>query len=191
MKKIITFGICLCLMLVFFVGYQNGDKHVIDSAKLLEFKSAEEVVNNSELIVKVTKISEKPIAFDLGNGHYDNLTLSDVEIEKVIKPMQGKEINRGDVITIVESEWTDPNTKIIHHLENYSKMKEGKKYTLYLGYNIDYDNYYPVGLLYGKVPVDTSEKNFYGDFKDSISRVLSNNCNRINKYAYEYSTKAA
>lgn len=164
MKKIIIFGVCLSLLLAFFTGCQNVEKHVIDSAKLPHFKSAEDVINNSELIVKVSKISEEPVSYDIGEGKYDNLTLSNVKIEKVIKPMKGKDINKGDVIKIVESEWTDAEG-VIHHTENYSKMAADKKYTLYLGYNPDVDNYYPIGLLYGKVPVDPSEKNFYGDFK--------------------------
>lgn len=172
MKKIIIFGVCLCFILTFFIGCQNVEKHVIDSAKLPEFKSAEDVINNSELIVKVSKISEEPVSYDLGDGKYDNFTLSSVKIEKVIKPMEGKDINKGDVIKIVESEWTDAEGAI-HHIENYSKMGNDKKYTLYLGYNPDVDNYYPIGMLYGKVPVDSSEKKFYGDFKnDHIEGVI-------------------
>lgn len=69
-------------------------------------------------------------------------------------------------LIVVESEWTDAENRIIHHVENYSKMAVDKKYTLYLGYNPKVDNFYPIGLLYGKVPVDPSEKNFYGNFKN-------------------------
>lgn len=166
MKKLIFFSILLCFVIVAFAIYQPGNKHVIDSAKLPEFKSAEEVVSNSELIVKVRKVNEKPVAYDLGDGHFDNFTLSVLEIEKVIKPIVGKELSQGDLVTVLESEWTESKTNIVHHLENYSKMKNQKTYILYLGYNAEADNYYPVGLLYGKVPVDASEKNFYGDFKN-------------------------
>lgn len=172
MKKIIIFSFCLCFVLAFFTGCQNVEKHVIDSAKLPHFKSTEDVINNSELIVKVSKISEEPVSYDLGDGKYDKLTLSNVKIEKVIKPMEGKDIKKGDIIKIVESEWTDAQG-VIHHTENYSKMGIDKKYILYLGYNPEVENYYPIGLLYGKVPVDSSEKNFYGDFKnDHIKSVI-------------------
>lgn len=87
--------------------------------------------------------------------------------------MQGESLDVGDEIWIVESEWTDKETGLIHHTENYSKMTENTKYRLYLGYNPDVDNYYPVGLLYGKVPMDTKEKKFYGDFNnDHIKNVV-------------------
>jgi hypothetical protein len=45
--------------------------------------------------------------------------------------MDGKKINIGDTIFVVESEWTDAENRIIHHVENYSKMAVDKKYTLY------------------------------------------------------------
>lgn len=173
MKRTIIFGACLCLALVFFAGYHNEYKHVVDSAKLPYFSSGEDVKNDSELIVEVSKISEEPVSYDIGDGHHDNLTLSNVKIEKIIKQMEGKALDKGDVIKIVESEWTDETNHVIHHTENYSKMNTDNKYTLYLGYNSDADNYYPIGLLYGKVPVDTSEKNFYGEIKsDHIKRVM-------------------
>ena len=53
-------------------------------------------------------------------------------------------------------------------------MTESKKYRLYLRYNTEDDNYYSVGVLYGKVPLDdTIERNFYGDFKsDHIKGII-------------------
>lgn len=176
MKKLIILGVSFCLAVALFIGYNglgNESKHVIDSAKLLYFDSAKDVKSNSELIVEVSKIGEKPVSYDLGEGLYDNLTLSNVKIEKVIKPLQNKKLDVGDEIWIVESEWTDKETGVIHHTENYSKMTDNKSYRLYLGYNPDVDNYYPVGLLYGKVPMNTMEKNFYGDLKnDHIKSVV-------------------
>lgn len=174
MKKFAILTVGLCLMLFAFIGYQHPTKHAIDPAKLMEFNSAKEVIDNSALIVKVRKISEKPVAYDLGNGGSDRLTLTEVEIEKVIKPMEGKVLNNGDKITIVEAEYADSKTGIIHHIENYMKMVTNKKYTLYLGYNKEVDNYYVVGLLYGKIPEDTKEKLFYGDMSiKKINEVIS------------------
>lgn len=80
----------------------------------------------------------------------------------------------GDEIFIVESQWTDKEARVIHHIAHYSKMADNKQYRLYLRYNSDVDNYYPVGLLYGKVPIDTMEKNFYGDFNnDHIKSIIA------------------
>lgn len=173
MKKLIVPVICLCICFVVFLKYSNQleYEHVIDSAKLPGYSTAEEVKENSALIVLVKKISEEPIAYKLDEGHYDNFTLSTVRVEEVIKPVPGKEISKGDVITVIESEWTDDKEKVIHHLENYKKMETMKKYTLYLGYNEEVENYYPIGLLYGKIAEDVKEEDFYGEMKNE--QVLS------------------
>ena len=45
---------------------------------------------------------------------------------------------------------------IVHHTEGYVKMQSDKVYTLCLGYNDMGENsqFYPIGLLYGKIPHD-------------------------------------
>lgn len=93
MKKLIILGVSLCFAVALFIGYSgfnNENKYVVDSAKLPHFGDAKEVKDSSDLIVEVSKISEKPVSYDLGEGCSDNLTLSNVKIEKVIKPMEGK-----------------------------------------------------------------------------------------------------
>ena len=42
-----------------------------------------------------------------------------------------------------------------------------------MGYNSEVDNYYPVGLLYGKIPMDTAENVFYGELNnDKIKTIV-------------------
>ena len=173
-RVIISVGICLVLSLVVGISsYVNRETHVIDHAKLFQYSSVDDVERASDLIVEVQKIDEKPITYNLGEGHYDNLTLSKVKIEKVVKPFSEKKLSQGDTIWIVESQWSDEKNRVVHHTENYLKMAVNKEYRLYLGYNSEVDNYYPVGLLYGKIPMDTAENVFYGELNnDKIKTIV-------------------
>lgn len=169
MKKYILVSIVIVIALLAQIGIINQDasyEHVIHSAKLPYFANANEVIEESELIVEVIKLSEEAIAYPLADGLTDHFTISNVEVKKIIKLMDGKDIKKGDILEILESEWVDLEAKKIHHLEGYTKMKSNKKYTLYLGYNQEVDNYYPVGLLYGKIPNDEKEEKFYGDHQN-------------------------
>ena len=168
MRKSI-FGICICVILTVFIACDHSNStpaetHIIDSVKLIEFSDAEAVYNNSELVVRVEKVSEEPIAYSPGEGHYDRFTLSSVKILNVINQREDFTYKIGDVIRILESEWSD-DEGVIHHTSHYLKMTKGKIYTLYLGYNSEVDNFYPTGLLYGKIPEDENEAVFYGDFE--------------------------
>ncbi|MDF1617918.1 hypothetical protein [Petrocella sp. FN5] len=168
MKRILSFSFVVLLLLSgLFLYNGKGYDHVIDSAKLVSYSSADEVVENSDLVVVVNKLSDESVSYDLGDNHFDNFTLSKVEIKKIIKPSENKILSKGDVIEILESEWVDEEAKVVHHLENYKKMEKGKSYTLYLGYNEEVDNYYPIGLVCGKIPSDANEKMFYGDFQNT------------------------
>lgn len=82
-------------------------------------------------------------------------------------------MSQGDTIWIVESQWSDEKNRVVHHTENYLKMAVNKEYRLYSGYNSEVDNYYPVGLLYGKIPMDTAENVFYGELNnDKIKTIV-------------------
>ena len=64
-------------------------------------------------------------------------------------------------------------------------MAVDRNYTLYLGYNVDADNYYPIGLLYGKVPVDSEEVNFYGNFENEHIMKVVKELRRIQNKSFE------
>jgi len=175
-KYAIILGIFLIVVFICSVSFinLNSNKHIITSAKIPNFDSISEMEQNSNLIVIVKKTNEEPVSYNLGEGHFDNFTISNVTIEKVIKPMSGKNLKKGDVIQILESEWQDKTTKSVYHTEGYTKMINSKKYTLFLGYNVEVNNYYPIGLLYGKIPNDKNEKLFYGDYKnEKIEKLIS------------------
>ena len=136
--------------------------HVVHPAKLLLYSDAQAVCDDSALIVRVRKINEEPLSYDLGEGHVDRFTLSRVEILDVYAQAEGFACSKGDNISILESEWYNEAERTINHTEAYTKMQEGKIYRLYLGYNREVDNFYPIGLLYGKVPEDSGEAVYYG-----------------------------
>lgn len=173
-KKFFVLTIFAIALVCISTFHNNKYTHVIDSAKLPQFDNLSQVVENSDLIVMVEKVDDTPVSYQLSENHYDNHTLSTVMISKVIKPMENHTYSKGDIIQILESEWIDEENKIIHHVENYAKMKDNKKYILCLGYNSSVDNFYPIGLLYGKLPIDESENPFYGEVKNGyVQSVLS------------------
>jgi hypothetical protein len=176
MKKYLSVSIVLVIALfaILLINKQEAsNEHVMDSAKLPYYANAKEVFLDSALIIEAIKLSEEAISYPLGDGITDDFTISYVEVKKVIKTMDGKEIKEGDILQILESEWVDAKARQVHHVEGYTKMKDKKKYTLYLGYNETVDNYYPVGLLYGKIPFDEKEDKVYGGQLDPhISKVV-------------------
>ena len=148
--------------------------HIVDFAKIISYDTAQDVIADSVLIVEVTKLREEPFSQDLGYGAAEHFTLSHVQVNQVIRPMDRSAIKAGDELRILESEWTDPLApQIIHHTEGYVKMTVQKDYTLYLGHNKGNDTFYPLGLLYGKIPHDPEEAVIWGDTLDpQIASVL-------------------
>jgi hypothetical protein len=184
MKKFILGVVIVCVILTGFTIHNIvfDEIHIVGSAKLPYYGDAEAVADVSELIVSARKLDEKPVAYDMGEGRYDNFTLSRVEIIAVYKQTEDLHYKSGDMISILESEWYNPSDRVVHHTENYTKMKDSKAYILYLGHNPDVDNFYPVGLLYGKLPEDGNEPIFYGDANKyaHISEVI----NELQKLKY-------
>lgn len=141
--------------------------HVVDSGKIITYDNADQVIENSTLIVEVTKVSEEAYSIPLENGRSDNFTISLVKVNTLIKQDKDHNVQIGDTIKILESEWIDPIAKnMVHHTEGYVKMKPNKGYFLYLGYNESDKTYYPLGLLYGKIPKDASEEMVLGGTLD-------------------------
>ena len=146
---------------------EDSITHVVDSAKIVAYDNAAQVIEKSKLIVEATKISEEAISYSLGGGRSDNFTMSQVKIDKLIKSHPKHDLQTGDTIKILESEWIDPVAKnIVHHTEGYLKMKQNKGYLLYLGYDEVNDHYYPLGPFLGKIPKDTSEEMVLGGTLD-------------------------
>lgn len=173
-KSILILSFALILLFSMACAESAETKHVIDNAKIVSYESADDVIAASALIVEVKKLSEEPLSFPLENDKTDDFTLSTVEIIKVIKPMPGKNFSIGDKIPVLESEWFDAKMGIVHHTEGYVKMQSDKVYTLCLGYNDMGENsqFYPIGLLYGKIPHDESEARIFGEALDpQIERV--------------------
>ena len=161
----------LCLvMALFFEKAQYQD--VIEPAKIVDYEGADAVIADSVLIVRVKKTSETPITYSLEGGLQDCFTLSVVKVEEIFKNSGNSPISEGSELDILESQWTDKENRIIHHTEGYLKMETGKQYYLLLGQNPSVSNYYPVGLLYGKIPVDPDERLFLGEGYEQVKNVI-------------------
>lgn len=157
------------------IAISNNKQHyqtVIDEAKIVYYESAEDVVDDSALIVCVKKIDETPVSYPLENNLTDCFTISTVAVEKVYQNLDNASILEGNEIQILESQWVDEQSKIVHHTGGYLKMETGKQYFLLLGYNKSVNNYYPLGLLYGKIPIDPKEPLFLDDGYDQVVQTI-------------------
>lgn len=167
-----------CLAVILCIGAfaeKPNYESVIDEASLVYYEDADAVIDASVLIVRVKKVSEEDWAYPLGNGLFDRFTLSTVKIVEVYKSTGASKIEAGSKINILESQWTDKEYKRVHHTAGYIKMETGKEYLLFLGANPDMNYYYPLGVLYGKIPVDSDEKLFlsteYGEIVEIVQEL--------------------
>ena len=167
-----------CLAVVLCIGVfaeKPNYESVIDEASLVYYEDADAVIDASALIVRVKKVSEEDFAFSLGNGFFDRYTMSTVKITEVYQNSDSAEIAAGSKIEILECQWTDKEYKRVHHTAGYIKMETGKEYLLFLGANPDMNYYYPLGVLYGKIPVDSDEKLFlsteYGEIVEIVQEL--------------------
>jgi len=167
------------LAVILFAG-QTNYQEVIDHTKIVDYEDADAVIRDSVLIVRVKKIGEVPSERFYERGLPMDMTVSTVEVEEVFQNTGDTSILTGSEIDILESQWTDEETKIVHHTGGYLKMGTGKQYLLLLGYNSSVDNYYPLGLLYGKIPIDLNEDLFlaqgYEQVKETIDVLRQKYC---------------
>ena len=138
-------------------------QEIVGEAKIPLYTSKQEVIDNSDLVIIGKKLDEEQVSFNIENDITDDFTKSTVEVLKLIKPMPGKDIRVGSQIVVLEQEWVDDKRQQIVHMAAYKKMKTGSAYALYLGYNKEADTFYPIGCIYGKIPVDTSEEILFHD----------------------------
>ena len=177
MKKIIGFlcilviAVIFCLAAIRFAG-QAKYQDVIETGKIVDYENADAVIDDSVLIARVKKTGEVPSSrfYDLGLP-LEN-TLSAVEVEEVFQNAGDALVSTGSEIHVLESQWTDEESRTVHHLNGYVKMETGKQYLLLLGYNPSVDNYYPLGLLYGKIPMDLNEDLFLGQGYDQVKETI-------------------
>lgn len=169
---ILAAGAVSCLAVIQFAG-QAKYQDVIDAAKIVDYEDAEAVIDDSVLIVRAKKTGEVPSSRFYELGLPIENTLSVVEVEEVFQNSGDALISAGSEIYVLESQWTDEESKTVHHLNGYLKMETGNQYLLLLGYNPSLDNYYPLGLLYGKIPIDLKEDLFFGQGYEQAKETIS------------------
>ena len=145
---------------------------VNDAAKIVYYENADAVIAASDLIVRAVKLDEVQTEHPIDNGVSDRFTLSTVQITEVFQTSGTAAVAAGDVIEVRESQWTDAESKTVHHMEGYVKMEIGKQYLLCLSRGAGQDFYHPVGLLYGKIPLDPQEAPFLGAAIPEIAAIM-------------------
>ena len=181
-KKTLWFGLIaiIVLAIVYLSGLKmlGSGREVIVESKVPYYEDASSIEKEATAILLVDKISEDEpfIKYDDRNNPIYGYSISNVKVISVVKNETGNSVAQNDVISILENEYTDKNTKITYHLEGYMKMKNENEYLLFLFYTPENGLYVPVGGVFGKVNTDKSEKILF-DKEDSLysSYMIINN----------------
>ncbi|WP_148459442.1 hypothetical protein [Anaerostipes faecis] len=129
------------------------------SAKTDEYANLQQVEQASDLIVEGIKTDEEEnvVQRDENGELLATYTLSTFKVEKVNKTSKNKSY---DIITILENEAYDENTRSIYHINGYKKMKPGKRYLLMLQ-KTEKNYYVPTGVNYGKIAISNRDNEIY------------------------------
>ena len=143
-------------------------KHVHSESKIIdEYDYLGEMENDSEVILIGTK--------KRGESHFDKdddmvtgfYTISDVEIKKVFKNEKGYELDKGNVIKVIENGAFDKETNTLYGSAGYQLMKDNKSYLLFLRKSTTHDEYTIKGVYYGKVPLASNQIEYDGHLNSS------------------------
>ena len=146
---------------------KNDSADVVVAAKISAYESADAVIEDSALIIRARKLDEEPAA----DGEARS-TISAVQVETVFLNEGPAEIASGDTVAVRESQWTDAEGGV-YHLAGYVKMETGADYLLLLAPGESQNSYEPVGVLYGKIPLNEGETRFIGEAHEEILAIQS------------------
>ena len=126
------------------------------------YTSAQELAADATVILRGVKTErEENVANNLGGpDHYWGYTISQVQVQEIMKNTSGLALAVGDEIPVLENQFTYRNTHNIAvtcHVDRYQKMQPGSQYFLYLRYSASDGWYVILSGLFGKVPVSAEE----------------------------------
>ncbi|PGM58770.1 hypothetical protein [Bacillus sp. AFS053548] len=205
-KKIIATAVIISLFSVSGVyayeKYQCNHKPVVKqtlygNGKHATFDSVSEMESKSTLIVVGKKLhNEKPTILTDGikgkdgyEGIMGGYTISDFQVKKILKNSSGVEINKNDIIPVLENAATDTigdgKKEITYSVDGYTMMKKGKHYILFMDESSsDPGTFIPMGVVYGKAPLEAAPEDLeIGREEDKqVKKVISD---AIGKYKKE------
>jgi hypothetical protein len=164
-KKFVLFSVVLVFVAVLVIymvcTFTNATpSHTIVSAKTDGYENREQLTIASDCIIVGTKTGEET-SLDIKN-EFGGIglvgTISEFSITRVIKNDTSNTLRKGAKIRIFENEGYNKKSNTIYHVNGYLKMGTGKKYILYLRYSPTDNWYTPMGVTFGKIPIDKSEK---------------------------------
>jgi len=134
-------------------------EQVILEAKTDYYESLDDMENVAPIILMGTKVSEEEpfIAYGPRKLPSHGYTKSGIKIDKIFKNKSNLKIKKEDIITVVENEITDPKTGTTYHIAGYTKMKQNQSYLLFVYYSEGDQWYVPMGVTFGKIPLDSEE----------------------------------
>ncbi|WFB59040.1 hypothetical protein [Paenibacillus sp. BR1-192] len=165
-SKTVIFTIVLGVITISSISwYKIADQKItyqsID-AKQVSFKTVDEMINFSELIITGEPLeSENFVTFDENGYTEDAYTVTKIKINKVLENKSGNEYNEGDVIKVAEPTYVFDNGikpgKTIYAINEYQLMNKNNEYMLLLTQDVKYDDLYVIsGVNEGKQNIDVS-----------------------------------
>ncbi len=142
----------------------TGDEEIIHSevdAKTDCYYSLEELENAVDVIIKGVRLEkEEAVIAKTGKGVLYAYTFSELKVTDVYKN-SASQLAEGDVITILENEAYDKDTKTVYHVAGYDMMVEGNEYLLLLKENeLDGKTYYvSAAVNFGTVSLNDDGRN--------------------------------
>lgn len=128
----------------------------------------EKMEEQSDIVVYGEKVREFFRQSEADEKMYE--LMAEVEIETVIKS-NGDSYDSGDRILVCEDMDYFPDYNLIHHMNGYQKMENGKKYYLMLGKEYPEEQnsaYYIIGGVCGKIPEDEKEEIIFETDEDRL-----------------------
>lgn len=147
------------------------------AAKTDMYDSVEDLEESSTVIVRGTKIYEGEPQIDRhkeDGGIVATYTLSDIEIKEIYKDDSGQNLKVSNQITIIENTAIDETEHIRYHIAGYNMMELYKEYILFLKYSKEDQWFIPLGVTFGKFPLDEREELIYEEIdEDTIEERIA------------------
>ncbi|MGC2873717.1 hypothetical protein ACDL92_10555 [Ihubacter sp. mB4P-1] len=130
-------------------------EHICADAKVVRYEDTDDLIDKADVIAVCEKVSE-------GDSIVEKNEQGDLIAVYTLSTVNVKSIEKGNLndkqITIMESEGYVKELNKVYHIAGYEKMKRGNSYLLLLRKSETDSWYIPLGVNFGKIPLDKSER---------------------------------
>ncbi|MDQ0218633.1 hypothetical protein ELQ35_04525 [Peribacillus cavernae] len=167
--------------------------------KRMGFENIAEMEDKSTLIVIGKKLDKEVPTILLDGveqedgyeGVLGGYTISDFQVKKILKNTSGKEVEKNQVIPVLENAATDVigdgKKKVTYTNDGYELMKKGKHYILFMDESgSGPGTFIPLSAIYGKAPLEAKKGDLEFNGEDKFVKKIINEATK--KYKKEVGT---